>query len=233
MNFPREQRGLRLSLAIVFCVITTGTASLAQQGAAIGEPLVILNTDLPKGYLGQPYQFQLQAKGGITPVKWVLNTDSLPIGVKLNEDGSLVGVPTETGSFSFTVIMADSGRPVQKKVQPLKLRVLEPLLVDWGQPPRVNGQRIEGSFKVSNQTDEDFDLTTVVLAVSDAKRATAIGIEHFNLKKQTLDFEIPFGDDLPFGTYQVNLNVVAIVPSNNSVLKDHLTAGPLRVVQVP
>ena len=222
-----------LSLAIVFSVLITGTTSSAQQGAATGEPLVVLNPDLPKGYLGQPYHFQLQATGGITPLKWELNTDSLPTGVKLSEDGSMVGVPTETGDFTFTVIMTDSGRPVQKKVQPLKLRVLEPLLVDWDQPPRVNGQRIEGSIKVSNQTDEDFDLTTVVLAVSDAKRATAVGIEHFNLKKQTLDFNIPFGDDLPFGTYQVNLNVVAIVPSNNSVLKDHLTAGPLRVVQVP
>jgi hypothetical protein len=233
MNFAQVQRGLCLSLAILLWALTACSISSAQQGAATGEPLVVLNSDLPKGYLGQPYHFQLQANGGITPVKWALNTDSLPSGVKLNEDGSLIGVPTETGDFSFTVSMADSGRPVQKKVQPFKLHIVEPLLVDWDRPPRVNGQRIEGSIKVSNQTDEDFDLTTVVLAVSAAQRATAIGIEHFSLKKQTLDFDIPFGDDLPFGTYQVNLNVVALVPSNNSVLKDHLTAGPLRVVQTP
>jgi hypothetical protein len=113
------------------------------------------------------------------------------------------------------------------------LHVVEPLLADWKAKPHVNGQRIEGSLKVSNQTGEDFDLTTVVLAISDAGRATAIGIEHFNLKKQTLDFEIPFGDDLPFGTYRLKANIVAGIAATNSVVKLSLAAGPMQVVQTP
>jgi len=232
MKRTHSRHGWILGFAIVFSVVAWAS-SPAQQAAATGEPLVVLTTTLPKGYLRQLYHFQLEAKGGITPVRWKISSGDLPAGVQLNEDGSLVGAPSKFGSFSFTVLMADSGRPVQQKIQPLKLRVVEPLLADWGHPPKVNGQRIEGSLKVSNQTNEDLDLNTVVLAISDAGRATAIGIEHFTLKKQTLDFDIPFGSDLPFGTYRIKANIVAGATATNSVLKKSLAAGPLQVVQVP
>jgi hypothetical protein len=35
------------------------------------------------------------------------------------------------------------------------------------------------------------------LAVNDIGRATAIGYQHFGLKHETIDFEIPFGENLP------------------------------------
>lgn len=221
-----------LSLALALSMLPVPAAS-AQQAAATGERLAVANPTLPKGYLRQPYQVQLQARGGITPVKWEATSGSLPPGVQLGETGGLSGAPAKIGDFSFTVRLTDSGKPAQEKTQAFLIHVVEPLLTDWDRHPKVIGQRIEGSIKVSNQTGDDFDLSTVVLAVSDSGRATAIGIEHFNLKSQTLDFKIPFGDDLPFGTYQVNVNVVASVPSTSSVLKQHLTAGPLQVVQTP
>ena len=74
------------------------------------------------------------------------------------------------------------------------LRVLAGLLVQWNNVAKINGQRIEGSVKVSNQTGDDFDLTAIVLAVNDIGRATAIGYQHFSLKHETIDFEIPFGE---------------------------------------
>jgi hypothetical protein len=231
MKRMHGRRGRNLSFAIVF-VIVVCASSPAQQAAATGEPLVVLTTTLPNGYLRQPYHFQVEAHGGITPVRWQVSSGSLPEGINLSENGMLNGSPTKFGSFSFTVLMTDSGKPVQQKTQPLKLRVVEPLLADWGHPPKINGQRIEGSLKVSNQTDEDFDLNTVVLAISDTGRATAIGIEHFTLEKQTPDFDIPFGSDLPFGTYHIKANIVAGVTATNSVKKS-LAAGPLQVVQVP
>jgi Putative Ig domain len=229
---PQPAAGLSLALALCMLAVVPPPA-LAQQAAATGEPLVVVNPTLPKGYLRQPYQDQLQARGGITPVKWEVISGSLPTGVTLGEAGVLNGAPTKAGDFSFAVKLTDSGKPAQEKTQPFLMQVVEPLLSDWDRHPKVIGQRIEGSIKVSNQTDDDFDLSTVVLAVSDSGRATAIGIEHFNLKKQTLDFKIPFGDDLPFGTYQVNVNIVAAISATNSVLKQHLTAGPLQVVQTP
>jgi hypothetical protein len=227
------QTAASVSLALVLSMLGASSPGSAQQAAATGEPLVVLNPILRKGYIRQPYRVRLRASGGITPVKWEATPASLPPGIKLADDGVLSGTPVKAGDFPFMVILADSGRPVQNRTQPFLMRVVEPLLADWKPAPKVNGQRIEGSLKVSNQTDDDFDLSTVVLAVSDAGRATAIGIEHFTLKKQTIDFEIPFGDDLPFGTYRINANVVAGVAATNSVLKQRLTAGPLQVVQTP
>jgi hypothetical protein len=227
------QTALRISLAFVLSMLGASSPASAQQAAATGEPLVVVNPILAKGYLRQPYRVQLSERGGITPVKWGAARGSLPPGITLSDNGVLSGIPVRAGDFTFTVNLADSGRPVQNKTQPFLMHVVEPLLADWKSAPKVTGQRIEGSLKVSNQTDDDFDLTTVVLAVSEAGRATAIGIEHFNLKKQTIDFEIPFGDDLPFDTYRINANVVAGVPETDRVLKQHLTAGPLQVVQTP
>ena len=63
--------------------------------------------------------------------------------------------------------------------------------------PKVNGRRVEGSIKVSNQTEQDFDFTFIALAVDPNGRATAVGYQHFALKKNTEEFEIPFGENLP------------------------------------
>ena len=51
----------------------------------------------------------------------------------------------------------------------------------------------------------------MVLAVNDIGRATAIGYQHFRLKKNTMDMEIPFGKFVA-GNYAVNVDVVGEEP---------------------
>jgi hypothetical protein len=130
--------------------------------------------------------------------------------------------------------VSDAGSPAHQRNQELTLRVLAPLAVQWGNQAKINGQRIEGSVKVSNQTGQDFDLTFVVLAVNDIGRATAIGYQHFNLKHETIDFEIPFGENLPPGGYVVNVDVVAEIAETNTIHRARLvTPGKLQMVQGP
>ena len=194
----------------------------AQQGAATGQPLVIRTVTLPKAYLRQPYETRLQAEGGITPLKWELTGGDLPPGVMLQVDGILRGVPAQLGEFRFTLTVSDSGKPAVQRNQQLVLIVVAPLLAQWGRYPTVKGQRIEGSITVSNQTEQDFDLTVIVLAVADNGRATAIGYQHMPLKKDTAGLEIPFGDNLPHGAYQVNVDAVAEVAATNSIYRARL-----------
>ncbi|HXY03279.1 MAG TPA: hypothetical protein VEI49_06840, partial [Terriglobales bacterium] len=92
----------------------------------------------------------------------------------------------------------------------------------WGRYPKVNGRRIEGSAFVSNQTDRSFDLTVIVLAVNETGRATAIGYQHFVLKKNSDAVEIPFGENLANGSYQVNLDAVAEVEATDSIYRARL-----------
>jgi hypothetical protein len=180
----------------------------AQQGGAIGEPLIVQTTSLPKGYVGQKYEAPLTAQGGILPLKWELKEGSLPPGVNLHAEGVLIGVPSGAGEYSFTVSVADSGRPAYERAQKLTLTVVTPMFLQWGKYPTVNGRRAEGSVLVSNQTEREFDLTVVIVAVDENGRATALGYQHFPLKKNTSQMEIPFGENLAPGSYQINVDAV-------------------------
>ena len=114
-----------------------------------------------KAFLRAQYHEQLEAQGGTAPYTWKLAQGSLPPGIHLDPSGVLEGFPTETGDFHFSVTLSDNGRPAHQRNQELVLRVLAGLLVQWGNLAKINGQRIEGSVKVSNQTGDDFDLTAL------------------------------------------------------------------------
>lgn len=185
-------------------------------------PLEIRTTTLPKASLQKSYEAHLEASGGVVPLKWELTEGSLPDGLALGNDGVISGVPRKPGEFRFTVTVRDSGNPPYQRQQQLSLVIESPLFVEWGRYPKVNGQRLEGSVLVSNHTEHDFDLTVIVLAVNDTGRATAIGYQHFTFKKNSDKIEIPFGDNLPQGSYQLNVDAVAEVPATDSIYRQRL-----------
>jgi hypothetical protein len=206
----------------------------AQQGAATGPELVIHTANLPRGYLHQPYQAKLEAQGGLLPFHWEVSEGNLPQGIDLSPDGTLTGSPQSNGEFHFTVTLTDGGKPAAQRKQELVLLVVSPLLLQWGNTPKVNGQRIEGSIIVSNQSDHDVDLTAVIVAVAQDGRATALGYQRFPIKKDAAEKEIPFGENLPKGSYQVNVDAVAEVPSANVIYRARLVPNEkLQVQQGP
>ena len=202
-----KRYGARL-VAVVVGLMVAGLACAGQQGGAIGEPLVVQTTSLPKAYVGQAYETGLTATGGILPLKWELKEGALPPGVSMHQEGVLVGVPSEAGEFSFTVTVRDSGRPAYEIQQKLVLTVVTPMFLQWGKYPTISGRRVEGSVLVSNQTTRDFELTVIIVAVDENGRATALGYQHFPLKKNTAQQEIPFGENLAPGSYQINVDAV-------------------------
>ena len=223
----------RRVLLLLLCCMFAGIAS-AQQGAATGEPLVIQTTNLHKAYLRQHYETRLEAHGGITPLRWEVTEGALPAGIVLAQDGILSGIPTETGEFKFTVTVTDGGRPAMQRNQQLILTVVAPLMAQWGRYPKVTGQRLEGSIIVSNQTEQDFDLTVIMMAVNETGRATAIGYQRFPLKKGDAGTEIPFGENLPQGSYELNVDAVAEVAATNSIYRTRLVPKErFQIVQGP
>jgi len=212
---------MRLAVLVLSICGVVGT-SFAQQAAASGEPLVIRSTSLQKAYLRQRYEARLDAKGGITPLRWELSEGALPAGMMLGHDGVLSGTPTETGEFKFTTRVTDSGKPAVQRDQPLILTVVAPLMAQWGHYPKVNGRRLEGSIVVSNQTEQDFDLTAIIMAVNEIGRATAIGYQRISLKKNSAGLEIPFGENLPQGSYELDVDAVAEVAATNSIYRTRL-----------
>ena len=224
---------LKLAASTLLALTLLATSS-AQQGGAIGEPIVLQTTSLPKGFLRQPYHFKLEAQGGILPLKWEITAGAQPPGVDLSIDGNLTGAPSEVDSFHFIVTITDSGKPARSQKKEFTIDVVAPLLVEWSKKPKVNGRRVEGAIKVSNQTDQDFDFTFIALAVDATGRATAVGYQHFTLKKNTDEFEIPFGENLPFGTYELDADAIAEVAATNTIHRVHLaTQEKLQVQQGP
>jgi hypothetical protein len=225
----------RLLIIGIFTISSLVTpCARAQQGAATGEPLVVQTVNLPKAFVRQPYQIRLEARGGILPLNWELAEGAFPPGMSLHHDGTLTGTPSDTGEFKFTVKLNDSGKPAFERRQDLVLKVVAPLFAQWGRYPVVNGQRMEGSIKVSNATENDFDLTMIALAVNENGRATAIGYQRFVLKKGISEFELPFGENLPSGAYQLNVDVVGEVAATNSIYRARLVPKEtLKVVVGP
>jgi hypothetical protein len=157
-----------------------------------------------------------------------------PPGIDLAPDGTLSGSATEADTFHFIVTFTDSGKPVQQKKHEFTLEVVAPLLIEWSRRPKITGRRLDGSIKVSNQTGQDFDLTFVALAVDPNGRATAVGYQHFTLKNNTDDFEIPFGENLPFGTYELHADAIAEVAETNTIYRARLaTPEKLQVLLGP
>jgi putative Ig domain-containing protein len=219
-------------LATVLCALSATV--VAQQAAATGPPLAVRTSTLDKGFLRQPYRFQLVSDGGITPLHWNVATGALPPGLSLSDDGLLSGTPTAVGNYAIVLTITDSGKPPRSLNYPLTMQIVAPMLLDWNPAPKINGTRVEGGLKVSNQTGVEFDLTVVVMAVAEDGRATAIGYQHFTLKPQTINFPIPFGENLPWGAYQINADAVAEVASTNVIYRARLVSnGRLRLIQGP
>ncbi len=208
-------------------------AIYAQAQQPPSESLTVSAKELPKASLWEPYNFPLQASGGIPPYHWRVISGSLPHGLGLRDLGELAGIPDEVGQFEFNVLVSDNSRPPQQQKQKIVLGMETPLTAEWGRRAWVNGQRIDGSIRVSNRTGRDFDLTVIVLAISDIGRATAIGYQHFPLKKDIQDFEISFGDTLSPGNYAVNVDVVGEETISNRIFRARLVTGKQQVTQGP
>ena len=168
------------------------------QTASVSGSLSIPVENLPQPALWEFISVRRLPRAAARTYHWHLFSGSLPGGLKLSDDGELSGTPQETGQFDFVIQLRDSDDPpnqLQKKFTLLLETATHRGVV--AHCAKVNGQRIDGSVKVSNHTGRDFDLTLVVLAVNDIGRATAIGYQRFPLKKKTRDMEIPFARRAP------------------------------------
>lgn len=211
-----------------------GEAQGANQAAQSDTGLVIENdSELPLTYPYGRYEVRLRAHGGAAALHWKLEKGALPPGIKLEDDGLVHGQAEHTGEFRFTASVTD-GRPQQAVQKEFVLRVTSALTVNWKAPARVNGNRIEGSVDVSNTTPNDMDLTYIVLAVAENGRATAIGYQHFMLRRGTVAKELPFGETLPPGGYVVHVDTVGEVAAQKLIYRERLqTPAPLRVTVGP
>ena len=210
-------------------------ATTSPQPSAQAEELRIEGTELPVTYPHGQYTVTLHARGKFVPVlAWKVVGGELPPGLALDETGAFRGAAERSGEFRFTAEVKDGSSPQQVARRDFVVKVIEAITVNWKVPPRVNGNRIDGSIEVTNTTAEDIDLTFDVKAIAQDGRATEIGYQHFALKKGTVGMTLPFGETLPHGAYLVRADVVGEVAQHQAIYREALQSpGMLQIVTTP
>ena len=98
--------------------VVDGFGSATQESLSINvnsSGLSITTNAIPNGQLGQFFTTQLAATGGQAPYTWTVVSGTLPVGVTLNSQGILSGLPSTGGGFEVVIRVTDtSGFTSQK-----------------------------------------------------------------------------------------------------------------------
>lgn len=98
---------------VVLLTITTNAVSLS-----------ITTANLPSAIRYRYYNQSLMAAGGVAPYAWSLAAGSLPPGFSLNAaTGTISGLPTRRGTWSFTLQVQDSQAARQSSTRTLSIPV--------------------------------------------------------------------------------------------------------------
>jgi len=111
-----------------------GQSSVKVLSIAINPPPAILNTTLPAGSIGATYNQTISRNGGTAPLAWAVQSGSLPPGLSLDSTAGVIsGVPSSSGTSSFTIQATDStGKSVS---QNLSITINSTLLVTTSSLP--------------------------------------------------------------------------------------------------
>lgn len=110
---PTQEGNYSFTVKVADSTFSGQQASMQSLSITVSPPALSITTpSLPGGIVGQPYNFQLQATGGISPYTWSILTGSLAPGVELNElTGEISGTPTQAGTTPVTIQVMDSSSP--------------------------------------------------------------------------------------------------------------------------
>lgn len=92
--------------------------------SSIATSMNIVTSSLPDALEGAAVSEQMEVWGGTGPYTWTVTAGSLPPGLSLDADGLISGVPTQQGTFNFTIEVRDSQDQTDSAA--LSMRVLGP-----------------------------------------------------------------------------------------------------------
>lgn len=191
------------------------TAALAHLRAS-GQQFAITTSGLPNGVVGDRYEFELHSSNGLAPISWQVSDGQLPPGLRLDpKDGVVAGVPTQIGTYAFTVHASDQSNSSVSRRYVINIGT-RTLNIIWKDYPKVESTAINGGVEVSNPSNDTYDLTVVIVAVDEHQKAWALGYQHFNFPAGGRQ-QIPFGSTLPDGSYVVHADAVGEIAAKDVI----------------
>jgi hypothetical protein len=103
---------------------------------------------VPEAVVGQDYSHQFRGDGGcgpLLPYRFRVLSGTLPPGLWLSDEGQLVGIPTQSGSWSFWLELSDEDPPSEPWCLPRKserlftVDVVAALVITTEAPPATLG----------------------------------------------------------------------------------------------
>ena len=106
-----------------------GVSATANLSITVVNPLQITTASLPNGAVNVPYSATVAATGGIPPYTWSIASGNLPNGLMLDtNNGVISGTPSASGTFNFTVQVADSQSPAGTTTKDFSITIAQVLV---------------------------------------------------------------------------------------------------------
>jgi len=97
--------------------------------SGVVSPMSITSPPLIPAARTHNYSQQMTAANGIGPVNWSKTAGNLPPGIALGTNGSLTGIATANGTYSFTLQATDSATPPQTTTVQESIQVVDPVKI--------------------------------------------------------------------------------------------------------
>ena len=89
-------------------------------------PLSITAASLPEGTSGTSYSYTATVSGGTPAYHWAIESGTLPEGLSIDSfTGTLSGIPSQQGTFNFTISVSDCDETTPSITRAVTLRIRE------------------------------------------------------------------------------------------------------------
>jgi flagellar basal-body rod modification protein FlgD len=114
-------------------------------GDVSGGEASISTGEIPRGIVGQEFEFQLEASGipSGAEVVWSVEAGRLPEGLTLSETGLISGIPLNEASTSFTVRLTDGDELTVRRFFGMNIAAPEVKENGNGEPDEDEDQKVE------------------------------------------------------------------------------------------
>jgi hypothetical protein len=125
---PQSAGAYSVTFTIRDAASASASRTLTLSVAAQVSPLAISTASLSGGTVGTPYSQAITGSGGVPPYSFSVSGGALPAGLSLSAGGQISGVPSTSGSYSFTAQVRDSAGTTATKALSISIAPAQPTL---------------------------------------------------------------------------------------------------------